>query len=134
MTPYQRQVFAEWLQTVKIDEFHHGLCVGADCEAHKLVREFFPACRIVGHPGTSPNGYPTVSSVTRDALFHDCQLLAHNFPYLVRDRHIVQAGEFLIATPAGQEIRRSGTWTTVRYAIKSGTPVKVILPKEPTNG
>lgn len=45
------------------------------------------------------------------------------------NRDIVAETDELIATPKGfQEERRSGTWATVRYALKARKPVTVIWP------
>jgi hypothetical protein len=51
-------------------------------------------------------------------------------PYLVRNRHIVDASSVLIATPKGDEELRSGTWSTVRYArkIRRDFTIKIIAP------
>jgi hypothetical protein len=50
-------------------------------------------------------------------------------PYLARNRDILRATEMLVAAPA-QDIEqlRSGTWSTVRFARKTGRVVWVILP------
>ena len=49
-------------------------------------------------------------------------------PYLVRNRDIVDSCDILIAVPANPKIEelRSGTWSTVRYALSSKTSVVVI--------
>ncbi len=48
--------------------------------------------------------------------------------YLERDRDIVDATEALFATPDGPERAKSGTWYTVRYAVKTGKPVYICYP------
>lgn len=87
--------------------FHHGDCVGADAQAHELVRALQPGARIHGHP-------PSNSSKRSWRIFDSIQ---HPRSYLARNRDIVDACTLLVATPAQpQEVLRSGTWATVRYA------------------
>jgi hypothetical protein len=51
-------------------------------------------------------------------------------PYLVRNHDMVDQSEFLIGTPGEeQEVLRSGTWATIRYARKLKRPILIILPK-----
>jgi hypothetical protein len=50
-------------------------------------------------------------------------------PFIKRDKEIVDAVETMIATPAGAEQVRSGTWTTIRYAKKQLKPVHIIMPR-----
>lgn len=45
-----------------------------------------------------------------------------------RNHDIVDATEWLIATPKKFEEIRSGTWATVRYAKKVKKPVTIIWP------
>lgn len=101
-------------------EFHHGLCVGADAQAHALVRAEFAGCRIIGHPPSNP------------AMIADCEVDERRpaLPYLTRNANIVAASDYLIAAPAQhQEITRSGTWSTVRRARKRGVPAIVVDPQ-----
>lgn len=90
-----------------LDEFHHGLCIGADEQAEEFVRRCFPSARIVGHP-----------PINRLKMSKTCQ--PHHIlqprEYLVRNRKIVDRSDVLIACPRGPEVTRSGTWSTVRYA------------------
>ncbi len=49
-------------------------------------------------------------------------------PYLERNRDIVDASEVLIACPSTrEEVMRSGTWATVRYARKKGMKITLIF-------
>lgn len=101
-------------------DFHHGVCAGADAEAHELVRRELPGCSIVGHPPSNP------------ALLADCAVDERRapLPYLERNANIVTASDYLIAAPAQRtEITRSGTWSTVRRARKQRVPAIVIDPK-----
>jgi hypothetical protein len=50
-------------------------------------------------------------------------------PYLLRNLHIVDAVQVLIAGPStNNEGTRSGTWYTVRAARRAGKPI-TILPR-----
>jgi hypothetical protein len=57
-------------------------------------------------------------------------------PYLTRNQHIVKAVEtfpvrLLIAAPHQvEEVTRSGTWSTIRYARRSrvGIPIAIVQP------
>lgn len=78
--------------------FHHGCAVGADTEAAKIAAGL--GLQIVEHPaGDDP---------------------------LARNREIVAAVDWLVAAPAQlREVRRSGTWATVRYARAAKVPVAI---------
>ncbi len=103
-----------------ITEFHHGDCIGSDAGAHELVRALFPPThvKIVTHPPLSPK--------FRAGMRGDESRLP--LDYLVRDRAIVRETEILLATPKeNSEVLRSGTWATIREAIK-GRFVVIFLP------
>ncbi len=49
--------------------------------------------------------------------------------YLIRNANIVRATEYLIAMPAHHsEVRRSGTWATIRSARRQGKTTYIIDP------
>lgn len=96
---------------------HHGDCVGRDAHAHRLARQLGMLVEI--HP-------PIYGS-----LRAYCEADYANTPrrFLTRNRDIVDATEALIAAPKGmEEERRSGTWSTVRYARQQGKRVVVVFP------
>lgn len=97
------------------DEFHHGDCLGADAEAHRIAREAGVRA-IVVHPPSDPKARAFCAGDVQRAPV----------PYLIRNRSIVNETEFLIAAPRGPEVLRSGTWATVRYARKVGKEVHVL--------
>ena len=100
------------------DEFHHGDCVGADAQAHEIVRSCTLNCRIVVHPS---------SLASMRARCEGDLILEPKHP-LARNSDIVEAVDILIATPANStENSRSGTWATIRRAYKRKLEV-VILP------
>lgn len=122
MTQNQKNALHEFLDVRGryLAEFHHGDCIGGDSEAHNIVtdRQFGATIRI--HPPTDP----------KKRAF--CIALWENFtprPYLQRNRDIVDMTDVLIATPrTTEEVLRSGTWATVRYAKKIGRPVIMFYP------
>lgn len=100
-------------------EFHAGDCVGVDAEAVDIMRAVHPDTVIVGHPPLNP-AYRAFKQYDREEPLYE---------YLVRDKMIVRASMHLIAVPKGfTEQRRSGTWTTWRYAQASGVPCTIIWP------
>ena len=118
MSGRQRAALSAVLQLYRKHSFHHGCCVGADEQAHRIAgRLNWP---IVLHP-------PSNSSKT--ALCPHPTHIMHAAPYLVRNRHIVNESDLLIAAPASREEElRSGTWATVRYARSVGKPVIILDP------
>lgn len=105
-------------------ELHHGCCEGADASMHEITRVLKPDVRIVGHPGTDQHG----ESPSRAYRLRDLDEEWAPEPYLDRDRVIVRVCDLLVACPHGPEARRSGTWSTIRYARKAGKPILIIWP------
>ena len=104
-----------------ITQFRHGDCIGADAEAHNLVRLNFKDVVIVGHPPTNPS----------KRAFCKVDIEMSSFDYLVRNRMIVNNCDVLVATPGEMtEQLRSGTWSTIRYARKRLLPrsIYVVYP------
>jgi hypothetical protein len=123
LTHSQRATLAQLLAKLRdrgMTEFHHGMCVGADQEAHSLIRSHMADVRIHGHPASR------VPDHLRAMVDVDERRSA--FPPLIRNQHIVSATELLVACPNGPETVRSGTWSTVRYAATIGRPVVIVYP------
>jgi len=98
--------------------FHHGDCIGADAQAHLIARSL--KYLIIGHPPKNPSFRANCDG------FHSLRLTEE---YRTRNRAIVNECTLLIAAPAGfAEERLSGTWTTIRFAVKAGRPVRLIMP------
>lgn len=122
MTPGQLDKFIEILDGLYEDftsSFHHGMCVGADAQAHNIAVQL--KYWVVGHPPVN------VSLMATTLVPHETR---RPLPYLQRDDEIVRESDILIATPRStQEVMRgSGTWYTVRRARASGTPCALIFP------
>ncbi len=129
MTIPQRHTFCALLKHLVelsiIKEFHHGDCVGADEHAHIMIMHsgvfgVFLRPHLVIHPPANDRlrAFCEYPDETRDPL-----------PYLDRNHKIVDETDILIATPAGKEQLRSGTWATVRYAGKKKKPIYLIDPE-----
>lgn len=104
------------LRMLKATFLRTGDCVGVDAVAVKLGRQL--GYRTVGHPPDNP----------KLRAFEKYDVLKAPEPYLIRNRKIA-ASDVLIAVPKEySETRRSGTWSTVRYARKAGTPILIIQP------
>jgi hypothetical protein len=112
MTAQQRETFRATLTNLDFfDEFHHGCCVGADAEAHRIMRELRPDVKIVGHP-------PIVQGAKfAGVIARDCDELREPLDFMVRNQAIVDETDLLVAIPRqASEQLRSGTWATVRRA------------------
>lgn len=121
MTPAQVSAVRKLLDQVEVDFWaHHGDCVGSDSQFHRLARD---TRRCIG-----VHGHPPVNTFFRAY----CQVDREDPPseYLARDRVIVANTIWLIATPAQDvEIRRSGTWATVREARRRERWISIVYPR-----
>jgi hypothetical protein len=105
-------LFAPWIEAL-----HHGCCVGADAQAHGVALGL--GIPVVLHP---PEQTGRMARLTGEAARLEPR------PYLDRNHDIVDACDVLVAAPQTlDEVLRSGTWATVRYARKIGRPV-ILLP------
>ena len=108
------------LRTILIGatEFHHGDCIGADEEADAIARDL--GIRIVIHPPLDPK--------KRAFCYQPGDTIRRERPYLVRNRHIVHDTDELVAAPkdANNEELRSGTWSTIREARRTGKKVTIL--------
>jgi hypothetical protein len=100
-----------------INQFHHGDCVGADETAHHLAQSL--SWDIVIHPPLN---------ASKRAFCKGAVATWQRKPYLDRNHDIVDCCDILIACPSGTEHRRSGTWSTVRYARKERKPIVIVWP------
>lgn len=124
----QSREFSEWVEENKdlITEFHHGMCVGADTDAHGIVRDITqtgqPGSRVTihGHPGFK-SGHPTRG-------LHDNQVdtLYGVMDPLIRNHRIADECDLMIFAPLFPETRRSGTWATFRYCRKKKYKVLIL--------
>lgn len=119
MSQNQQIIFCRMVQeTLKITEFHHGDCIGADKQVHDIVKDYTSKIRVVIHPPDNN---------TKRAYCSGDEIRLPQ-PYIQRNHNIVDETDGLIAIPYGPEIRRSGTWATVRYARKLKKMIYIINP------
>lgn len=117
MSGAQKITLRETLLKLTPDELHHGDCVGGDEECDKIARSLGVA--VVIHP-------PTNSS-KRAFCAQPGDVVWEPAPYLERNGDIVESSTVLIAAPRRDvEELRSGTWSTVRKARRSGRRVFVL--------
>lgn len=120
MSNKQRAAFTKVIKETKATHFHHGDCIGADADAHNIVRKLWPNpndCRIVGHP-------PLNKNKRANCQFDFC---LPPDEYLKRNHAIVNTCEVMIACPKEMEEElRSGTWATIRYTRKQGKRLIII--------
>lgn len=114
----QADALAALVAELRPAEVRHGDCVGADTEFHVVCGRL--GIPIVIHPSSRQ----TKRSYNRNA---DNIMPAKDS--LTRNRDIVDASDTVLACPSGmQEMLRSGTWSTVRYARKTGKRVIIVFP------
>ena len=96
---------------------HHGKCIGWDDQAARFARVL--GYRLAGHP---PIMTSKVCSVVSDFEYPPLN-------YIERDHRIVDDTQLLIAAPhTMHEILRSGTWATIRFAVRRRKPGFVVWP------
>ena len=118
MTENQKDQVRIIFEDLKPEEFHHGDCIGADAEAHKIALSL--NIPVVIHPPSNP---------AKRAFCGGSRAILPPDEYLSRNKSIVRSTEVLIATPFGyHEEQRSGTWSTIRFAKKWGFPVFIVFP------
>lgn len=117
VTKLALKTFDNFLLEWGVKELHHGDCIGGDKAMNDIA--LIRGVVTVGHPPLiiAKRAYCIVSR------FEPAK------PYLDRNKDIAKVGERLIAMPAQRtEVRRSGTWSTVRYARAMKKPVFIIFP------
>ncbi len=119
MTDAQKQSIHMLRGWNRVDEVHHGDCIGADTDMHHIARNY--GITIVGHPAVDP----------KERAFNDCDVLRPEKEYIARNHDIVDEVDVMIATPAETEPkwRGSGTWATIRYANNQvNKPLIIVWP------
>ena len=97
---------------------HHGDCLGADAEFHRMVRSD-PTAWIVGHLPVNDT----------DRAFCDFDEVRNPLPYMKRNTMIVRAADIMIAaTPTMEELEYGGTWRTVGLARNAKKPLAICYP------
>lgn len=139
LTVHQAQMLAQFLDTQRtrmgehldgdfVTVLHHGDCVGADAEAHLIAAGTGWAVEL--HPGTDDKGESPKRAHSEDQMHEHVWRVHEPAPYPQRNLDIVMASVMLVACPKGPEKRRSGTWSTVRAALRLGRPVVLLHPDD----
>lgn len=120
MTQRQQDTVRYLFHELPLHVLHHGVCVGADAEAHRIALRL--SALIVGH---SPTDAKKMAVLKGFDQLHEPQ------PYLRRNKSIVSHGrDGLIAAPFDdiepRSLRGQGTWTTIGYARKAGRRVWIV--------
>jgi predicted Rossmann fold nucleotide-binding protein DprA/Smf involved in DNA uptake len=118
MKNVQKAVLSDLLLARVPAWLHHGVCVGADEQAHRIAISL--GIFVAGHPPKNQR-HRAVECGYFDQLYPEQE-------YLQRNHTIVDFSEELIAAPASDEAHspRSGTWATIRYARKQGKIVTIV--------
>jgi hypothetical protein len=126
MTEAQQTSFRALVRKLEPTEFHHGDCVGADEDANIIVMaEFLQEVAFHFHPCTLENKRAHCEEL---GIYPNLTIHPVKLP-LERNDDIVRTCSILIITPnEPEEIQRSGTWATYRYAKKYKKKIYVIKP------
>jgi len=118
MSVKQMEAFEKFLKEHKVTHVSHGDAIGADAEAHAVARNL----------GLKLSKRPCNVRSQRAFTMGGAVVAAPEEP-LKRNRKLVDDGAMLVACPKEfEEVIRSGTWATVRYAVERGKPVYIIWP------
>lgn len=113
------QVNLEFAKT-EAYELHHGGERHADAQMHNIALAY--RCPITVHPSDMPD----TQMAPRD-LDHPLVTVLPAKPPLVRNQVIVDQVGWLLAAPHElEEVLRSGTWSTIRKALKAKVPVAIV--------
>lgn len=101
------------------DIIHHGDCIGADAACHRAAG-ILNICIIIHPP----------KNMSKRAFCEGYKEIREPEDYLVRNQHIVNETNGLIATPGEYtEQLRSGTWSTIRKGRKRNNyPIWIVFP------
>lgn len=101
------------------DAVHHGDCLGGDADIHHLVRQISSSTLIVVHPPKDE----------KYRAYCEGDEIVEALDYRERNQAIVDACDFIIGFPHTMvEIRRSGTWMTIRMARAAKIPGVIVFP------
>lgn len=104
---------------------HHGDCVGSDAQFHEICRTLHFFVHL--HP-------PTIQT---DRAFCPADVVSPALPYMRRNREIVRAANYMLATPAAlDQVPRfsGGTWRTIEMSQKAKKPLMIIHADGTTEG
>lgn len=124
MSPRQLEHFRRMIEALPMTMFLHGGCVGADTQAHDLVREATCA-RVHVWPGVDAQG----NAPHRGREDWGGAIVHPPRPYYARNRILVSMSDLLIVAPAEAiEQPTGGTWYTYKHGRREGTPELMLWP------
>jgi hypothetical protein len=94
MTTAQKEAFSKLLMYLRPNIFQHGDCIGADAEAHDIVRAYLPDVKIEARPGPTSAG---LRANKKADVTHPVK------SFLERNRDIVHNASAMVATPQKKE-------------------------------
>ena len=109
----QKRDLIKTLEYFKPTTLIHGMCKGVDTEAHNIVRDILPDCKIIGYPGIS-----SVTGESNDHIESDVDERRFEQTYFKRNRDIVNECDLLIGCPYSKDTKNGGTVYTINYAKK----------------
>jgi hypothetical protein len=119
MTDEQKNTFKQVLLALIPTHFHHGDCLGADADAHDIVKKVLPACQIIIHPPEK----------TELRAYKEGHYIHETKGYLARNRDIVNDSDLLVGNPYQTEWSYTGgTWYTIDYAKKRSKLANIMWP------
>lgn len=122
MTDFQKQMVQRALALGQPAVFRHGGAYGADTEAHRAWKR---SCK-----QSRANVWP--ADEKRASIFSgDIRTTVEApMPPLDRNIRIVHMSQLLLAAPNNErEEQQSGTWHTIRQALKRDRPVLIVWPR-----
>jgi hypothetical protein len=124
MTTFQVPVIVKFLESnlKRIDRADHGDCIGSDKQFHDICVRLGLMSKIWIHP-------PVYRYKRAFCHVDDPSHVLPPREYLQRDDDMAKVCTIMLATPAEEEeITRSGTWATIRYAKKYGKQCYIVFP------
>jgi len=107
MTKYQMEEVRRLLRETGGKEFHHGDCMGADEQSHRIAQVY--GYNIIIHPPIKT----ILRAFCRGGTVREAK------EYITRNIDIIKDCDLLIACPVSpDETSKSGTWNTIRRAKK----------------
>jgi hypothetical protein len=111
LTQLQKDAFTDLIKEMDIKEFHHGDCVGADEQAHNIIRKIAPDCEI--------NIHPPVRDLHRAYCEGDVDFV--EMDYIARNEEIIDFTDMVVACTdqriKGQrKVGPNDPWRALEYA------------------
>jgi len=118
LTPEQKSNLKVVLEKAKASILIHGDCIGADADAHVIATKL--DLTLLKRP---------CNLQAQRAWMSGGECIAEPEKPLERNRKIVDDGDVLVGCPGTLlEERRSGTWSTIRYARKQKKKIVLLWP------